>query len=150
VNLQFRARKGLFMRKGGKEMIPIERLMKKEPLRIKCDVSVQTLAKLMVEQQESSCLVEDAQGMIRGIVTETDIVQKVTAVHLRPAVIQVDQVMSAPVITIDRARPVMEADALMHQHHTRHLGVTDHGQIIGILSVRDLLHPIHEEQRGKL
>ena len=132
---------------GGEDMVPVEQIMQKEPFRIQSDASVRTVAKLMVQHEVGSCLVEDRQGMVQGIVTETDIVRKVTAAALPPAVVQVDQVMSAPVITIDRASTVTDADALMDQHHTRHLGVTDNGRIIGILSVRDWLHPIHEEQR---
>lgn len=127
-------------------MFTIAQIMKKEPLRIQSEESILTVAELMMKHDVGSCLVEDRWGMVLGIVTETDIVRKVTAAALSPAVVQVDQVMSAPVITIDRASTVMDADELMHQHHTRHLGVTDNGRIVGILSVRDLLHPIHEEQ----
>ncbi len=83
-----------------------------------------------------------------GIVNETDMVRKVTAKDISPAVIQVEQVMSTPVISIDRTQPITKADELMDRHHTRHLGVTENGRIIGILSVRDLLHPIYEEHKG--
>jgi CBS domain-containing protein len=139
-------RKEQFLNAGGEDMIVVEQLIKKDPLKIRTEESVQTVAEKMLQHHVGSLLVEDGQGVVRGIVTETDIIRKVTAPDISPARMRVGQVMSFPVITIDRERPITEADELMDKHHTRHLGVTDNGQIIGILSVRDLLHPIHQEQ----
>ena len=50
--------------------------------------------------------------------------------------------MSSPVISIDGRRSVTEAADLMDQHGTRHLAVLKDDSIVGILSVRDLLHPV--------
>jgi CBS domain-containing protein len=33
----------------------------------------------------------------------------------------------------------MEASELMSDHRIRHLAVTEHGKIVGVISVRDLL-----------
>lgn len=132
---------------GGEEMIPVEQIMQKEPLIIRSEESVKTVAEKMLQYHVGGLLVEDGEGVVQGIVTETDIVRKVTAKDISPAVIQVEQVMSTPVISIDRTQPITKADELMDRHHTRHLGVTENGRIIGILSVRDLLHPIYEEHK---
>jgi CBS domain-containing protein len=48
--------------------------------------------------------------------------------------------MSSPVISIDGHHSVTEAADLMEQHGTRHLAVLKGDSIVGILSVRDLLH----------
>ena len=51
--------------------------------------------------------------------------------------------MSAPVICINQDRPIWDVADLMEQSNVRHLAVTDdHEAIIGIISVRDLLHPV--------
>lgn len=50
--------------------------------------------------------------------------------------------MSSPVIGIDGHRSVTEAADLMEQHGTRHLAVLKDNSIVGIISVRDLLHPV--------
>ncbi len=126
-------------------MVSVEQIMKKGPLKIHSWESVKTAAAMMAHHRVGSLLVQDDQGEVQGIVTETDIVRKVTAADLTPAGTMAAQVMSAPVITIDRERSVAEADELMDRHHTRHLAVTENSRIVGILSVRDLLHPIHEE-----
>jgi CBS domain-containing protein len=132
---------------GGENMVSVNQIMNnKEPLKIRSEETVKTVAEKMLQYHVGSLLVEDGKGRVQGIVTETDIVRKVTAADIAPVLMQVGQVMSTPVITIDRTRPITEADELMDRHHTRHLGVTENGRIIGILSVRDLLHPIHQEQ----
>ena len=55
----------------------------------------------------------------------------------------VHRIMSKPVICIDEDSPIFEAADLMDRSHIRHLGVANrHDGIIGVLSVRDLLHPV--------
>jgi CBS domain-containing protein len=48
--------------------------------------------------------------------------------------------MSTPVIGMDGRRPITEAADLMERSQTRHLAVLQSGDIVGVLSVRDLLH----------
>ncbi len=126
-------------------MVSVEQIMKKGPLKIHSAESVKAAAAMMAHHRVGSLLVQDDQGEVQGIVTETDIVRKVTAPGLTPTGTMVAQVMSSPVIYIDRKQTVADADELMDRYHIRHLAVTENGQIVGILSVRDLLHPIHEE-----
>jgi CBS domain-containing protein len=54
----------------------------------------------------------------------------------------VQDVMSSPVIGIDWARSITDAADLMDRSQTRHLAVMRSGDIVGVLSVRDLLHPV--------
>ena len=130
---------------GGGEMVSVEQIMKKGPLKIHSAESVKTAAAMMAHHRVGSLLVQDSLGKVEGIVTETDFVRKVIAPGLTPATVTVAQVMSSPVIYIDRKQTVADADELMDRYHIRHLAVTENGQIVGILSVRDLLHPIHQE-----
>jgi signal-transduction protein with cAMP-binding, CBS, and nucleotidyltransferase domain len=48
-------------------------------------------------------------------------------------------VMSRPLLSIDSASSAHEASEKMAEHGIRHLAVSEDGQIIGIISVRDLL-----------
>jgi len=48
-------------------------------------------------------------------------------------------VMSSPIITVDRQMSPHYARDLMADRKIRHLGVTEEGKIVGVLSVRDLL-----------
>jgi CBS domain-containing protein len=45
-------------------------------------------------------------------------------------------------VGIEERCPLTEAADLMERHGTRHLAVTKLGEIVGVVSVRDLLHPV--------
>ncbi|MDX2253035.1 MAG: CBS domain-containing protein, partial [Nitrospira sp.] len=86
------------------------------------------------------------RGRIVGIVTESDIVKKVIGSDRSPYFIPVEEIMSTPVVGIEERRPLTEAADLMNKHHSIHLGVTKNGAMVGILSVRDLLHPVSVDE----
>ncbi len=135
---------GLVEEEGG-EMVSVEQIMKKGPLKTHSWESVKTAATMMAQHCVGSLLVEDGEGEVQGIVTETEFVRKVIAPGLTPATMTVAQVMSSPVIYIDRKQTVADAYELMDRYQIWHLAVTENRRIVGILSFRDLLHPIHQE-----
>jgi CBS domain-containing protein len=47
--------------------------------------------------------------------------------------------MSAPLVTIEENKTLLDANDLMAQTHLRHLGVTRDGELVGMISVRDLV-----------
>jgi CBS domain-containing protein len=48
-------------------------------------------------------------------------------------------IMSAPILTIDENKTLLDANDMMAQSHLRHLGVSRGGKLIGLISVRDLV-----------
>jgi CBS domain-containing protein len=98
-------------------------------------------AKLMKIHKVGSVLVK-RDNRIVGIVTEPDIIRKVIGAERIAYAVRVEEIMSSPVIGIDWRRPLTEAADLMQQHGTRHLAVFNGGSVVGVLSVRDLLHPV--------
>lgn len=122
-------------------MIAIRQLMTPKLVTVDAGTSAIDAAKLMRSHQIGSVFVERANTIV-GIVTETDIVRKIVAGDRVPYFVPVEQVMSAPVIGIEDHRPITEAADLMEAHRARHLAVTKAGQIVGIVSVRDLLRPV--------
>lgn len=122
-------------------MLRIETLMKRNLISVQSDETAFGVSLLMRVLNVGSVFVQE-QGDIIGIVTETDIVKKVVSMSRIPEHTPVTQIMSAPVIGIDQDRPVFEAAEMMQQHGTRHLAVTRENEIVGVLSVRDMLHPV--------
>lgn len=122
-------------------MVTIKQLMKQNLAVIPVTTSVLEAAKVMRERKIGSVFVQQ-NGRIVGIVTETDIVRGVVADCHCPQATLARDIMSSPVIGIDGARPITEAADLMDRNCTRHLAVMRSGDIIGVLSVRDLLHPV--------
>ena len=122
-------------------MVTVGQLMKKDPVTVDAGTSVVDAAKLMKTCNVDSLLVSN-RGHIVGIVTESDIVKKVVGSDRTPYFIPIEEIMSSPVVGIEERRPLTEAADLMNKHHSIYLGVTKNGTMVGVLSVRDLLHPV--------
>jgi len=114
------------------------------------DATIVAAADRMQVRQIGSVLVESIvpKRGLSGIVTETDLVRKVLAVGLDPTVTMVDQVMARPVLTIASDRPMLEASHLMERHRLRHLCVSDKEEIVGMISVRDLVRHFVDAEDG--
>ena len=76
---------------------------------------------------------------IVGILTDTDMVRRVVAAGVDTLTTTAGQIMSAPIVTIEENKEVLDANDLMAQSHLRHLGVTRDGKLVGMISVRDLV-----------
>ncbi|MEK7764530.1 MAG: CBS domain-containing protein [Nitrospirota bacterium] len=122
-------------------MLTVGALMKKELVTVDAGTSVVDAAKLMKTCNVGSVLVSE-KGQIVGIVTESDVVKKFVGADNAPYFIAVEDIMSSPVLGIEERRPITEAAELMNKHHTRHLGVTKSGTLVGVVSVRDFLQPV--------
>jgi CBS domain-containing protein len=98
------------------------------------------------------CLLVESDDPKRGpcgIMTETDLVRKVLAQGLDPTVTMVDRVMVSPILTIAGNRSMLDASHLMETNHVRHLCVEEvAGEIVGIISVRDLVRSFVDAESG--
>ena len=83
-----------------------------------------------------------------GIFTKIDWMHLFLRGDCDPHKIKVKEVMSSPLITIDKNAPLANASALIEEKKIRHIAVTDNEKIVGMLSVKDLqtyyLH-LHEK-----
>jgi signal-transduction protein with cAMP-binding, CBS, and nucleotidyltransferase domain len=77
--------------------------------------------------------------MSSAFMTDTDMVRRVVATGADMTKTTVEQIMSAPLVTIEEHKTLLDANDLMAQTHLRHLGVTKDGQLVGMISVRDLV-----------
>ena len=109
--------------------------------KVSVDTTVKDIAGIMGEKSIGSVLVEQNAVPV-GIVTETDIVRKVIAQDISPQDAIAGKIMNSPIMTIDSGASIVEATDMMDRHHIRHLVVTDEGNLLGIISVRDLMHPV--------
>ncbi|MBT5062411.1 MAG: CBS domain-containing protein, partial [Verrucomicrobia bacterium] len=79
------------------------------------------------------------EGKYVGIVTESDMIRKVISYDLDPTSIPVGVIMNSPIIDIDLSASVKSATETMARKGIRHLAVSSESEIIGILSIRDLI-----------
>jgi CBS domain-containing protein len=97
---------------------------------------VSDAARLMRAADRDSLIVFDL-GRAIGIVTERDIIRKITAEGLDAMRVHVAQIVSSPLITIHPDRSAREAAALMLQKKIRHLPVVKENRLLGIITLQD-------------
>jgi CBS domain-containing protein len=97
---------------------------------------VSDAARLMRATDRDSLIVFDL-GRAIGIVTERDIIRKITAEGLDAMRVHVAQIVSSPLITIHPDRPAREAAALMLEKKIRHLPVVKENRLLGIITLQD-------------
>ncbi len=119
-------------------MSTLGELMRKELKRVPAATPVREAAKRMRDERVGSLFVEKG-GRIVGIVTDTDVVRRAVADTKDLDRLTVEQIMSSPIATIEATRAVQDAHDMMGDLGVRHLGVTEGGQLTGLVSVRDLL-----------
>ncbi len=79
-------------------------------------------------------------GQLRGIFTERDVMLRVALKELSPSETKVGAVMTSPVETTSDDLTEEEALTRMIQQHVRHLPIVgQNGQLLGILSIRNVL-----------
>ncbi len=114
-------------------MVPLEKIVK-----VDRDVLVKTAAELMRDHGIGSIFITSGEEII-GILTDTDLVRRVVAAGADPLKTTVEQIMSAPIASIEGNRTLLDANDLMAKQHIRHLGITKDGKMVGMISVRDLV-----------
>jgi CBS domain-containing protein len=117
---------------------PLAVMMTRRILTIPPTATAVEAARTMREAKVGALLVAEATRYI-GIISESDLVRKVLAAERDPTHVLVSEVMMAPIISIEIDRSAHDASDLMAERAIRHLAVTEDGQIVGMLSVRDLL-----------
>jgi len=121
-------------------MVPVKSFMVTADKFVKVDrdVKVREAAEIMRDNGIGSVFVT-REGVIIGVLTDTDLVRRLVAVGLDAAATTVEQIMSAPILTIDENKTLLDANDLMAREHIRHLGISQGEQLVGMISVRDLV-----------
>lgn len=119
-------------------MATVGQLMTRDLNFIHEEASIQEAAQAMYSKRTGSLLVKNNDDFT-GIVTETDVVRAVAEQSAEVGQLTVNALMSRPIITVDRKMSPHYARDLMADRKIRHLGVTEEGKIVGVISVRDLL-----------
>ncbi len=117
---------------------PIGRCMTGGPPTVAHGASVAEAVQVMQKHASGTVLVGET-GKALGILSEKDVVYKVVASGKDPTAVTVDQVMSAPLISVDIKASAYEVYRTMANNSIRHLLITREGEQVGFISVRDIL-----------
>lgn len=114
-------------------------IMTKDVVTIRGSATVATAVRLMKEKGLRALVVDRAyDNDAYGIVTETDIIYKVTAYGKDPKQVRVYEIMSKPCIVVDPELSVEYVARLFANTGIRRAPVI-HGKLLGIISVTDIL-----------
>jgi len=116
----------------------VAQVMRKDLKKIAHDASIREAAKRMRDERVGSLFIEKGKSLV-GILTETDVVRRAVAEGADLGKTTVQSIMTAPIVTIESIRTVQDAHDMMGDLGVRHLGVTEGGKLVGLVSVRDLL-----------
>lgn len=87
-----------------------------------------------------------AHNDLAGIVTEADLVRRVIGADRYPYVTAMGDVMATRLVTIDAAGLIAAAAEIMVRQGVRHLLVSEGAEIVGIVSVRDVLGSVRSPE----
>ncbi|HEY5649737.1 MAG TPA: CBS domain-containing protein [Nitrospiria bacterium] len=113
-------------------------LVNKNIITIDEKVTAQEAARTMRDKKIGSLIVTQGEKEA-GIISETDLARKAVADGMDAQKTPVSALMSSPIISIEINETPERANEVMKQEGIRHLGITENGKLVGIISVRDLL-----------
>jgi CBS domain-containing protein len=118
---------------------------------VDADSSVSYALTLMRRRNiHSLVVVMEEQKPLYGILTTTDIRDKIIIPERNPAEMRVREVMTSPVMIADPHWSLREASLKMHQTHIHHMPVADEqGTLVGMISVTDIFRAAEEVGWGE-
>jgi len=116
----------------------VESVMRSPPVTALFSDSVASVIDKMITNNIGAVIVISGGNPV-GIITERDVVEKVTRAGRDPSKIKAEEIMSSPLISIEADKTIGDALVLMRDKKVRRLGVTRRGRLVGIVTERRLL-----------
>lgn len=110
------------------------------------DITIFEAVQMMADKSVGALLVMDNDKPI-GIVTERDYARKVALEGRSSRNALVKEIMSTRVLCVNPQRTIQDCMALMTDKRARHLPVVDHKNVIGMISIGDLVKAVIAEQQ---
>jgi len=112
--------------------------------------SVLEAAQYLREKGVRSAGVLNATGQLVGVISQSDISDKIAAENKCPAWVKVSEIMSRGLLTVTPEMTFDESLQLMEHHKVYHLLIVDHaGGYQGMLSVSDLLRVMASDEKAR-
>jgi CBS domain-containing protein len=117
-----------------------------EVFSVTADMSVFDALKLMAQHNTGALMVVNGKK-IEGILSERDCVRKLELLGRNAKGTTVGEIMTDKVIYVEASQPLEECMALMIDKNIRHLPVFDGKELLGLISVRDVLREVVDVQQ---
>jgi CBS domain-containing protein len=117
--------------------------MSRDLLTVRPDERLGEVAQRMVERDVGAVLVTDDSGRLSGILTERDVLRAVAS-GIRDDTVVSDWMTRDPE-TMAPDEPTLHAAVLMIHGGFRHLPLVDGDEVVGMLSIRDLMRIVLDD-----
>ena len=97
------------------------------------------IANLMGENNLGCVIIINKAGKPIGIITERDLVLRVLTKNLKPDTVKAKDIMTSPLVTIEPEATISDAARRMSRLDIRRLGVLYKGNLVGVISSKDIL-----------
>ena len=101
----------------------------------------------MMANHNTGALMVVTKGKVEGILTERDIVRKVDLLGKTSRETKVSEIMTSKVAYVEAGQPLTECMALMIDKGIRHLPVFDGSELMGLISIRDVVKEVIDDQQ---
>lgn len=135
-------------RTGGTEMRPIKQLLigkSRSIISVVPDTTVYDALVILADKDIGALLVMDGDELL-GIFSERDYARRVVLQGKTSRDTLVRDIMTPRVVCVKPEQTVDEAMAMMTEIRCRHLPVIEHGKVVGVVSIGDLVKEIISEQ----
>jgi len=92
-----------------------------------------------MNRYEIGSIVVTENGKPVGIVTERDVLKRLVSKEKNPAETRLYEIMSHPLVTVEPHTTAMSAARLMIKQKIKKLIITNSGELLGVLSLTDLI-----------
>jgi CBS domain-containing protein len=117
---------------------------------VKSTASVEYAAKALADHDIGALVVTGAEGGTVGIVSERDILRALRAEGAAVLACPVAEIMTCQIMTCTPQNELVDVMERMIEGRLRHLPVIEDGQLVGIISVRDVVRSRLEEKEQEV
>lgn len=110
-----------------------------EVISVRPEETILDVARILAQHRIGAALVRDAEGRILGIISERDIIGGMAGHGQGTSQLPAGQLMSRDLVTVTPQTLVVEALAMITHHRVRHLPVLEGEQLVGLVSIGDLV-----------
>jgi CBS domain-containing protein len=114
------------------------------------ETSVHEVAQYLRAKEVRTVGVLGANGKLTGVISQSDISDKVAAENKCPAWMKASDIMTRELVTVTAEKTLDECLLLMEQHGIFHLIVLSQtGEFRGMLSVKDILRVVASDEKAR-
>jgi len=117
----------------------VREVMSSPVIESRADETAEEVARKMVKYKVGAVIVTSRNGSPLGIITKTDLVEKVIAKNAKPSEVRAKDIMSTPLHTIEPEAKIEDAVRKMSKLGISRLAVVYKNRLSGLVSVKDIL-----------